>query len=142
MKYSKHGRSKMKTITKLLLTAGLLLTGAAYAEMPAYLKGATVTVTIANGETHSFKSEEFKVVPRIAVKAPVSPVVKRTRLLLAVGGGPDGLSTKAVGSSTQVEMRNKAVWGVGLQQEIGNGYSLGVLGVSNGTVLGTVGKDF
>jgi len=118
---------------------------------PAYLKGATVTVTLKNGQTHTFSSKEWKVVPRLEkyIK-PIKPIVieiinkplKRHRISFSGGFGPGGLKTENVPNGYKVSPKRDVVFGMGYSYKVDDVLSLGGRVLSNETFLFEAGVDF
>jgi hypothetical protein len=137
-----------------LLLAVFLFTIPAMGEMPEYLKDGVVTVTLANGETHTFSSNEFKVVPRVQVKAientviadapkanESKPLPSRT-VVFHAGVGRDGLDVSHNGNEFRVQEKDAVVGGLTLCQRFDKETSLCASGFTNKTFTLGVGLDF
>lgn len=124
-------------------------------DTPAFLKGATVTVTLASGKTFTMKAEEYKVVPRqqqFLVTQTLRKEVtscqadaQKNRASLVAGYGPTGnLNVDLSGSPNIVEVESKRglVGGAQYQRLLDSGYSVGVQGQSNGTGSLLLGLEF
>lgn len=140
---------------KSIFIATLLFSVSALA-MPKYLEGAKVTVTLKNGKTYTYSSEEYAVVRRQSMKQPVAESIikaladkrivpnKKTRVYIIGGVGNSGkLETKTDGSRYKTQIKQGEVFGVGVQRKINDGdYNIGIQVQNNGTTSLTVGKDF
>lgn len=120
---------------KLIFIAMLLVTNLGLAsETPGYLKDGIITVTLKNGKSYSFSTNEYMVVKRGAAKTELAkeekplaaPVVVRQstssnskRLKHIVSGevlrSTQGFDTKVSGNQTDVTERKKI--GVGVQYQ-------------------------
>ena len=139
----------------LIILVTLLFSVSALAQ-PKYLEGAVVTVTLKNGKTYSYTSEEMAVVPRANMMLPVvaqtmkalkeKKIVpnKLNRVYIIAGVGNTGdLETKTNGSRYKTEIEQGEVFGIGIQRKINKGkYNIGVQLQNNGTTSLTVGQDF
>lgn len=124
---------------------------------PAWLKGATITITKADGSVSTVSADKFMVVPR-AHKRPVTNVttamtkscmgINRHRLGVLAGQGPKGgLRTDRSGAPGEVTVESKVgVIGGGQYQYLtpllDNRLFLGVQGQTNDSVLGNIGIEF
>jgi len=147
----------MRTLT-LLVT--LLFTVSAMAEMPAYLKGATVTVTLKNGKKYTYKSEKMAVVPREnlgtnALKAAHFDVLhekiktkklvknRKNRVYGLIGKGLNGdLKTLTNGDRYETKHKKGTVIGFGYQRKINNKVNVGIQVQDNQTTSLSLGLDF
>lgn len=129
-------------------------------EMPKYLEGAEVKVTLKNGKTYTYKAEEYAVIPRSSMgkTAALESTVKRikkkieneelvenkkNRIYGLVGRGATGdLDAKTDGSKYTTEHERGTVWGLGYQRKVNDGFSLGLQIQSNKTTSFSLGKDF
>lgn len=144
---------------KYLIVLMSLLSMSAYAEMPKYLKGATVTVTLKNGKTYTFKSEEHAVVPRNQMTKPTEIKMarkiikqveqkklvknKKNRVYILGGVGNTGsLETSTNGSTYETKNKRGVVGGVGYQRKINQDVNVGVQVQTNGTTSLSIGTDF
>ncbi len=125
-------------------------------EVPEYLKGGVITVTLSNGTQYTFKSEDYAVVPRLPVdkdgviieriyKADAYKV-KPTTIRVYGGAGPDGLSIVPQGEGVMVEQDYGFNYAVGVGRALSNTISLDGLMLLNrhgvqGGLLG-VGYSF
>jgi hypothetical protein len=146
----------------LIVLVTLLFSVSALAQqMPKYLEGATVTVTLKNGKTYDYKSEEMAVVKRdsmgqlVAAQAVIKKVDKalkekkivpnkRNRVYVLGGIGNSGkLKTKTDGSRYKTQIDDGEVFGVGIQRKINDGdYNIGIQLQNNGTTSLSLGHDF
>jgi hypothetical protein len=130
--------------------------------MPKYLKGATITVTQADGKTSTVPAEKFMVVPRkqqtvVGVSENTTKTVvcqgkrKRDPALSVIGEfrkDVTDITTTTSGPTTKVESNKELVPGVSvygrdllrISDKLGVGAGLGV--DSNGTLNGKIGIDF
>lgn len=127
-------------------------------DVPKYLEGATITVTLANGKSSTVPAEKFKVVPRkqqfitthtnkTVVKTCAGEEAKRHRVSVLAGeGAKNGLHRENSPSVTKIESR--AGFTAGLQYQYKSKLkllkapvSVGLQGQTNGgSVL--LGLDF
>jgi hypothetical protein len=144
----------------LVITIGLFLTTGSVYSMPKYLEGAEVTVTLKNGKTYTYKSEEYAVVPRssMGTTAALASTVnrfkkkieneeivknKKNRIFGMVGQGPTGeLDVRTDGSQYEIEHDRGAVFGLGYQRKVNDDFNLGIVIQNNQTTSFTLGKDF
>jgi hypothetical protein len=144
---------------KSIFLVTLLFSVSAMAQ-PKYLEGAQVTVTLKNGKTYTYSSEEMAVVKRnnLTKYKPLKQFVKhvdkafkeerivpnkKTRVYLLGGYGSTGdLDVSTNGSKYQVEHDKGFVGGVGVQRKLNNKVNVGVQVQSNGTTSLSVGHDF
>ena len=139
----------------LIILVTLLFSVSALAK-PKYLEGATVTVTLKNGKTYTYSSEEMAVVKRDNMKLPVvaqtlkaikeKKIVpnKLNRIYITAGVGNSGrLETETDGSRYKTGIKRGEVFGVGIQRKINKGdYNVGLQIQNNGTTSLSVGQDF
>ena len=123
-------------------------------DVPKYLKGATITVTKADGSSSTVPAERFKVVPRkqqfIVTKTEVSKTIscsaeenRKNRVSLLGGyGSRNGLTTTRNATNVTVESSSGVVGGAQYQRMLNNRWSLGVQGQTNGTGSLLLGLDF
>jgi hypothetical protein len=120
-------------------------------DVPDYLKGATITVRLADGKETSVPAEKFKVVARqqqfIVTKTKqldkTTCTPEKNRLSLLAGNGPkEGLNRSKTPSTVTVESRVGAVGGLQYQRLITEDISLGIQGQTNESVLVNIGLDF
>lgn len=129
-------------------------------EMPKYLEGASVTVTLKNGKTYTFKSEEYAVVPRsgmgeavilrqqlatVAKKIERKDLVKnkKNRIYGLIGRGNTGeLDVSTNGSRYKVEHDRGTVGGIGYQRKLDETINAGIQIQNNGTTSLSLGVDF
>jgi len=130
------------------------------AKIPKFLKGAKVTVTLKNGEKHTYDSEEMAVVPR---KTPIkkSPKLagfdklhkkvvnkelvknKKNRIYVLGGIGPTGgLRTSTDGSQYKTSHKTGSVLGIGFQRKIDEELNIGIQIQNNDTTSLSLGLDF
>lgn len=156
----------MKTIALIL---ALVFSPIVSAEMPEYLKGGTVTVTLKDGTQYTFSSDEYMVARRdqandrvvaayaqgartgaVAGAAAVKEVMeaeaakanKKWRASVMGGVGSDGLDTKMTSNSVEVTERQQFVYGFGLSYKVHGDVSVGGQLLSNKTYTLGVGLDF
>lgn len=122
--------------------------------VPSHLRGATITVTLANGRTSVVPAEKFKVVPRKQerVVTKVSTTTKKTckdltdsknRISLLAGSGTKaGLTRRNLTGRTRVETETGAVGGLQYQRSLTDKISVGVQGQTNETGSLMIGLDF
>tara|TARA_R110000868_G_C10973188_1_gene771597 strand:- start:113427 stop:113873 length:447 start_codon:yes stop_codon:yes gene_type:complete len=144
----------------ILLTLLLVSFTTSAAEMPKYLEGATVTVTLKNGKTYSYKSEDMAVVPRLGLgsgmiykkhfelvhnKLKRREIVKNKRHrfygLLGIGTTGD-LQSRTDGSEYTIEQDEGNVYGLGYQYKLTNTLNIGLLLQDNKTTSFSLGADF
>jgi hypothetical protein len=107
-------------------------------EMPAYLKGAIIEVTLKNGKKYQYKSEEYAVVKRgakksaPALKAHVRYVEHRPNTIKVFGGaGTNGLKTTSDATSATITRTTGLNFGVGYERDLSERISLDVIGVGS-----------
>lgn len=140
---------------KTIMTMILLFSVSVVAEMPKYLKGATVTVTLKNGQKHTFKSEEYAVVKRENMQLPVVAKIakalqqekivpnKKNRVYLLGGYGSTGdLKSSTNGEIYEVKHKKGVVGGLGYQHKLNQKLNVGVQVQTNGTSSLSIGTDF
>jgi hypothetical protein len=143
----------------LTIVVALLFSASALA-MPKYLEGATVTVTLKNGKTYEYKSEEYAVVERDSMGqlAAAQHIIKKVdkafkeekivknkknRVYVLAGHGPTGdLEGKTDGSNYSIGHDNGTVGGVGYQRKLNNEFNLGIQVQTNKTTSLSLGVDF
>jgi hypothetical protein len=120
-------------------------------DVPSHLKGATITVRLADGRETTVPAEKFKVVPRaqqfiVAKTYQLNRQVcspEKNRLSLLGGNGPkEGLNRHKTATKVTVESDVGAVGGLQYQRLLDHGLSLGIQGQSNESVLVNIGIDF
>lgn len=124
-------------------------------DVPNYLKGATITVRLADGRETTVPAERFKVVPRkqqyLTTKTERSTVVScvsneprknRVALLGGYGARPGLGDIKQNGPALEVESNVGAVGGAQYQRMLDDRFSLGVQGQTNKTGSLMLGIDF
>jgi hypothetical protein len=147
-------------LTLVLFVTFLLSTEVQSQEMPKYLEGATVTVTLKNGKKYNFKSEEYAVVTRnsmgelavvktqlvgVAKKIERKELVKnkKNRVFGLVGRGHTGrLNSSTDGDNYSVSHETGTVFGVGYQRKVNDDFNLGIIIQNNQTTSFSLGKDF
>ncbi len=124
----------MKYLIVFLMTVNFAMAQ----EMPTYLKGATIELTLKNGTKYQFKSEEYAVVKR--GKKKVSPELKkhvryvehRPNTVKVFGGvGTNGLKTESTPTSATITRTTGLNFGVGYERDISERISLDVIGVGS-----------
>ncbi len=123
-------------------------------DVPSHLKGATITVRLADGTESIVPAEKFKVVPRkqqfITTKTMQrnetrceSDPKDKNRISLLAGEGPkEGLTRTQDGSAVTVESKVGAVGGAQYQRLLTEKLGVGVQVQSNKTALGVLSLDF
>lgn len=123
-------------------------------DVPNYLKGATITVTLADGRTSTVPAEKFKVVPRkqqfITTHTETKSVVSCTTnspnknrvSLLGGHGAQGGLKSSVNGNVAEVESKTGLVGGAQYQRMLNDTLSIGVQGQTNKTGSILIGIDF
>ncbi len=122
-------------------------------DVPAHLKGATITVTTADGRVSTVPAEKFKVVPRVQQfvvtktlqqdRVTCSKDSLKNRVSLLAGHGPtEGLSRSKTATKVIVESNVGTIGGVQYQRLITNKISIGAQVQSNESALVNVGLDF
>lgn len=131
-------------------------------EMPAYMKNGVITVTLKDGKSYTFSSNEFMVVKRHAVaipkvaesptqNQPSSPAPApapreesyKNRVGLLLGYGLNGKINTSVGpSQVDVEQQKGVVGGVVLSHDLNKSYHIMGEALTNQTFLLGIGKGF
>jgi len=123
-------------------------------DVPNHLKGATITVTLADGKSSTVPAELFKVVPRkqekIVTKVQNTKVVSCTNNITsknrvsALGGygSQGGLNVSNNGSRVEVESKMGAVGGLQYQRLLTDELSVGVQVQTNSASSLLIGFDF
>lgn len=147
---------------KLILILSLVLMSqyAFSQETPAYLKDGTITVTLKNGKSYTFSSNEYAIVlrkPKSSMIIPVigsveeKPIVKqapelpyyKNRVSLLVGYGLTGQQSVSSGPNhVDIEQKKGAVGGISLQRDLNKEYHIIGVGTTNQTFMLGVGKGF
>jgi hypothetical protein len=121
-------------------------------DVPNHLRGATITVKLANGTESTVPAERFKVVPRLQ-QFLVAKTQKNTetmcrnfdknRVSVVGGRGPkSNLVTNTAPGVTEVSTDVGFVGGLQYQRMLNETWSLGVQGQSNKTGSLLLGLDF
>lgn len=137
------------TATEVIATEALKLS----TDVPNHLKGATITVRLADGTESTVPAEMFKVVPRkqqfIITKTfqarmtVCSADVRKNRASIMAGNGPkEGLERSNIGTAVAIESKVGTVAGVQYQRLITERVSLGAQLQSNKSALVNIGLDF
>lgn len=121
-------------------------------DVPNYLKGATITVKLANGKESAVPAERFKVVPRLQqffvaatqkTRETTCRNVDRNRVSVLSGHGPKSyLKTSSSPTVTEISTDVGFVGGLQYQRMLNDMISLGVQGQSNRTGSILLGLDF
>lgn len=122
-------------------------------DVPNFLKGATITVKLADGKETTVPAELFKVVPRkqqvlVTVikqndKTICSTSLDKNRVSLLAGrGAREGLNRDNYPTVVDVESKVGAIGGVQYQRVIKGKLSIGAQVQSNDTALVNIGLDF
>ncbi len=149
----------MKYLPFLILFGLLIWCGISLAQ-PAYLKGGVITVTLTDGNAYTFSSDEYMVVKRHAVAAPVvaaeSEETEAVETIAAVesveeypnhitlhGGVGRDYSIKALSPNhVQIKDNREFVFGATVSHKIGGHKSVSGTMLSNETYLLGIGTDF
>ena len=148
----------MKKFTVTLFTTLFMFSITLFAEQaPDYMKDGTITVTLKNGQSYSFSTNEYKVVRRgavnlMAIHADVlhERVVelskhqqKLNRIRVLGGQGPSStLDINSQPTVVTVKTRYENVFGLGYDRMLSEKWSVGGQALSNGTLLLNVGLDY
>jgi hypothetical protein len=137
---------------KYLLIALVLIAQPVLATQPAYLKDATITVTLTNGKTYTYSANEYMVVKRGQAKAATqtqtaaptySPEKEQPyRITLHGGVGFEGQDVTQAPNQVNVEERKAFVFGASLSRKVSDKVSVGATALSNETFLFGLGFDF
>lgn len=129
-------------------------------DVPRYLEGATITVTLKDGKSSTVPAEKFKVVPRkqqfITKRTKQTDVLvckeppQRHRVSVLVGSGSkDGLDRNDNYDVDTAQVKSKVGINAGVQYQyktdlkiFNKPLSFGIQGVSNKTGAGLLGIDF
>ncbi len=123
-------------------------------DVPSHLKGATITVRLADGKETTVPAEQFKVVPRkqqfvttktevVTMKTCTTNDPRKNRVSLLGGhGAKPGLTTSGSPSALEVESRVGVVGGAQYQRMLGERLSVGGQLQSNKTGSLLLGLDF
>lgn len=148
----------MKMITLLITVIMFSVQGFA-ADMPEYMKDGTITVTLKDGKTYKFSTNEYKVVKRESAKeetatvketkvakGPVSKQEKQAdkyRLTLLAGYGYTGkLKETSSPSTVNVEQEQGLIGGLAGQVDVSKDVHLmGIIQTNQSFLLG-IGKGF
>lgn len=146
----------MKMITLLITVIMFSVQGFA-ADMPEYMKDGTITVTLKDGKTYKFSTNEYKVVKRESAKeetaketkvakGPVSKQEKQSqkyRVTLLGGYGYTGKLKETSGPSTiNVDQEQGLIGGVAGQMDVSKDVHLmGIIQTNQSFLLG-IGKGF
>lgn len=128
---------------------------AASIEVPEYMKDGVITVTLKDGKTYTFSTNDHAVVvrecdceasPNARVLVSRAYTVRPNSVKVYGGVGPDGLEVTASGSSASVEQDYGFNYGLGYGRQLSNEISLDGLMLLNrhgiqGGLLG-VGYNF
>lgn len=124
------------------------------ANIPNHLKGATITITLANGKSSTVPSEKFKVVPRVQqyIIKTAAHITKETctindpnkNRVSALGGygSRNKLATSTTSTTVEVENSRGLVGGLQYQRLITDVLSVGAQAQTNKTGLLLIGLDF
>lgn len=143
---------------KYLMIALMFVSQVCFAEQPAYLKDATITVTLKNGKTYTYSANEYMVVKRGAKSAApvqVAPLAEKSvpsqssessegvyRLTLHGGMGFDGQNVDQSANQVEVTQKRAFVYGASLSRKVSEKVSVGGTVLSNKTYLLGIGYDF
>ncbi len=122
-------------------------------DAPAHLKGATITVTLANGKATTVPAERFKVVPRKQTHTgskfrevevvTCTELAKKNRVSLLGGVGPsDRLERSSSAGRVDVKSTSQFNAGIQYQRSLSNDISVGGQVQSNKAGALMLGVDF
>jgi len=147
----------------ILITALIFLSLNSFSqEVPDYLKDGTITVTLKDGKTYKFSSNEYAVVLRKPKQDVLIPVIAKleqkeetpskaapelpyykNRISLAVGYGLNGKQSVNSGPNTaDIEQKKGAVGGLILQHDLNREYHILGEALTNQTFMFGFGKGF
>lgn len=134
----------------LLILLAFISTAVVAAEQPAFLKDATIVVTLKSGKQYAFSANEWKVVPRLdketvcTIKPELVIREEQTpnRARFFGGVGQDGFNSKVEPNRHKVSTSYGPVFGMGYDRMISKRFSLGGQAISNGTYTLGLGFDF
>jgi len=116
---------------KLILFIMLIFTSNSYADIPDYMIGGIVEVKLKNGRVYSFKSEEYKVVPRKNKKnKQFNQDYLNDSLKLFSGFGPNDYN-----SLMKIRQKPDTIFGFGYEKRINKRYGVEGIALSNKTFL-------
>lgn len=149
---------------KLILIASLtfLSLSAFTQEVPAYLKDGTITVTLKDGKSYKFNSNEYAVVLRKPKQDVIIPVIAKVeqkempvskpapelpyyknRVSLLAGYGLNGKQSVSSGpNNVDVEQKKGIVGGLMLQHDLNREYHILGEALTNQTFMFGFGKGF
>lgn len=143
----------MKLLTTLIIAC---FTSLAFAEMPEYMKDGKITVTLKDGKTYEFSTNEYMVVKRgvkakkevkqddvlLVEKKMDQESVKKNSVILHAGVGQSGLTVRSNGNLHEVEEDQDMVGGLTYCRSGSD--NLGVCGtaITNKTFMLGIKKDF
>lgn len=124
-------------------------------DTPAYLKGATITVRLADGKESTVPAEKFKVVARKqqflvnktketnSTTCISEAEAKKNRISLLAGKGSQaGLNRTTNGDTVTVETKVGLLGGAAYQRLLTDKFSVGIQAQTNKSLLLDVGLDF
>jgi len=125
----------------------------AQTDVPKFLRGATITITQANGKTETVKAEEFMVVKRKHKRPVLSTVVFKTTLKCSdiskkniISGklvdGYSDVSTNVTGKSAKISLDRQLGVGLQYQRQVADKLFLGVGADSNRGAEALLGFGF
>jgi hypothetical protein len=116
---------------------------------PSYLKDGKIVVTLKNGKSYEFSTNEYKVVRRGTGKKSdkkAQPAQEeepsQNRVRLMGGVGPNGFKTSVSPGLAHVETSYGVVGGLGYDRKLGKKYSINGSAYTNGTFSLGLGLDF
>lgn len=137
---------------KIILVLILFLAIPSFAnDIPSYLKDGTITVTLKDGKTYTFSTNEYKVVSRKQVKTQlVNPVLtkvehketKKNLVSIEAVSSQNGLDVEHSASTTNVETKRKVGAGLMYQRNFYKNYWFGGRVDSNGGGALNLGVGF
>ena len=126
----------MKSILAILLFSSFLL------GQPSYLKDAEVSVTLKNGKTYTYSSNEYKVVPRVQEKIKKEkPKLKHSVALLG-GRAKTDMEVYTKKTTVYSQEEYEPVWGIEYRITHPVGFFVEIGALSNNTVFTGWGMEF
>ena len=143
---------------KYILIALLLAATSVMAEEPpAFLKDASIVVTLKNGKQYLFSANQWKVVPRLDKETlvctrdelkctrdtlDITETAMGNRVRFVGGFGPQGVDISKSATEITVSNKTEPVFGLGYDRKVSKRFSLGGQFISNGTYTLGLGLDF
>lgn len=136
------------------IVALAISTTALASDVPEYMRGGKIVVTLKDGKSYEFSTDEYMVVRRHATappttEAPVQVVERSSRseetrnvITAFIGSGAGGLQTQHNPSSVTINSRQVGVFGFGFSRRISELFSVQAVGLSNRTGVLGLGVNF